>query len=45
MRIDSVANFEAIVAEIRDMLASRVGQEWPEAVLNIKVPGGPIEHW
>jgi nifR3 family TIM-barrel protein len=45
MRIDSVAHFEALVAEIRDILASRVGQEWPEADLSIKVPGGPIEHW
>src|SRR5262249_47947920 len=45
MHIDSVARFEAIVAEIRDLLANRVGQDWPEADIAIKVPGGPVERW
>jgi nifR3 family TIM-barrel protein len=45
MRIDSVARFEAIVNEVRDILAARTGQEFPEADFNIRVPSGPIEHW
>jgi nifR3 family TIM-barrel protein len=45
MHLDSVARFEAIVAEVRQILAERVGQEWPEADPGIKVPSGPIEYW
>jgi nifR3 family TIM-barrel protein len=45
MHIDSVANFEAIVGQMRGILAGRTGQDWPDAELSIKVPGGPIEHW
>jgi nifR3 family TIM-barrel protein len=45
MQIDSMARFEAIVAEIRAILAMRVGQDWPEVDLAIKVPGGPVERW
>jgi nifR3 family TIM-barrel protein len=45
MHIDRVVEFEEIVERIRDLLAGRVGQEWPEADLNIHVPSGPIEHW
>jgi nifR3 family TIM-barrel protein len=45
MHIESVARFEDIVESIRTLLANRVGQEWPDADLAIKVPSGPIEHW
>ena len=45
MLIDSVGTFEAIVEEIRDILAARTGQEWPDAELSVRVPSGPMEHW
>ncbi len=45
MRIESVAVFERLVEEIRDVLARRTGQDWPEADLEIRVPSGPVEHW
>jgi nifR3 family TIM-barrel protein len=45
MRIESVAEFEQIVEEVRDLLTARTGQEWVEADLAIKVPSGPVEHW
>ena len=45
MLIESVTAFEGIVEEIRDILARRTGQDWPEADLEIRVPSGPIEHW
>jgi nifR3 family TIM-barrel protein len=45
MRIESAAVFERIVEEIRDVLARRTGQDWPEAGLDIRVPSGPVEHW
>ncbi len=45
MLIESVARFEAIVEEVRGILADRTGQDWPEADLSIRVPGGPVEHW
>ncbi len=43
--IDCVDTFERIVAEIEDILTCRVGQDWPDAELPIRVPSGPIEHW
>jgi tRNA-dihydrouridine synthase B len=45
MMIDSVAVFDAIVGEVREILAARVGQDWPDAEVNIRVPSGPMEHW
>jgi nifR3 family TIM-barrel protein len=45
VRIDSVAHFEAIVSELREVLARRTGQDWPEVDFAIPVPGGPVEHW
>jgi nifR3 family TIM-barrel protein len=45
MHIDSVATFDGIVEQIRDLLATRHGQEWPDADLAIRVPSGPMEHW
>ena len=43
--IESVQAFERIVEEIRDLLARRTGQDWPEADLAIRVPSGPVERW
>jgi tRNA-dihydrouridine synthase B len=47
MVIESVAVFESLARQIRDILDQRAdtGQEWPEADLSIHVPKGPIEHW
>ncbi len=45
MHIDSVARFEAIVEEMRGILAARAGEDFPEADFAIRVPSGPIEHW
>jgi nifR3 family TIM-barrel protein len=45
MHIDSLAHFEAIVEDVRALLAQRTGQDWPDADLPIRVPGGPVEHW
>ena len=43
--IESVSAFERIVEEIREIIAKRNGQDWPDAELSIPVPGGPIERW
>ncbi len=45
MMIESVEVFDGIVEEIREMLDRRIGQDWPEAAVNIRVPSGPVEHW
>jgi nifR3 family TIM-barrel protein len=47
MLIDSVAVFERLAGQIRDIIGQRAdqGMEWPAADLAIPVPGGPIEHW
>jgi tRNA-dihydrouridine synthase B len=45
MLIESVASFERIVAEIRELLVERGEQTCPEADFSIEVPSGPIEHW
>jgi tRNA-dihydrouridine synthase B len=46
MMLDSVIHFEALVEQIRDILATRTGRDWPDtADLSIPVPGGPIERW
>jgi nifR3 family TIM-barrel protein len=45
MHIDSVRHFEAIVEEIRILLAARTGPEEADADFAIRVPAGPIEHW
>jgi tRNA-dihydrouridine synthase B len=45
MLLDSAAHFEAIVEEIRGILAERSGQDFTEADFAIRVPSGPIEHW
>jgi tRNA-dihydrouridine synthase len=43
--IESVAVFEALVAQIRDILAHRPEEEWAGADLTVRVPKGPMEHW
>jgi nifR3 family TIM-barrel protein len=45
VRIDSIARFEAIVEELREILAVRTTEEWPEGDFAIPVPRGPIERW
>jgi nifR3 family TIM-barrel protein len=45
MMIESVEVFDGIVEEIRQILATRVGQDWPDAEVNLRVPSGPVEHW
>jgi tRNA-dihydrouridine synthase B len=45
MHIESVTVFAGIVEQIRTLLETRKGDEWPDADLAIRVPGGPIEHW
>src|SRR5262249_54511418 len=43
--IDSLAHFESLVEQVRDIIAGRGEEEMPEAELSIRVPSGPIEHW
>jgi nifR3 family TIM-barrel protein len=45
MHIDSVRTFDRLAEEIREILATRIGQEWPDADLALRVPTGPMEHW
>jgi nifR3 family TIM-barrel protein len=45
MMIERVDAFERIVEEIRDLLARRTSQDWPDADVAIRVPLGPVEHW
>ncbi len=45
IRIESVAEFDDIVAELRDANAARLDQEYHPEGLSISVPRGPIEHW
>lgn len=45
MMIERVDAFECIVEEIRELLACRVGQDWPDVDLPIRVPSGPVERW
>lgn len=45
MHIESVLTFAGLVEQIRQILERRVGQEWPDAELPIRVPTGPVEHW
>ncbi len=45
MQIESVAVFESLVAQIRELLTARTEQHWNDADFAIKVPSGPMEHW
>jgi nifR3 family TIM-barrel protein len=43
--IDSLGHFASLVDQVREVIAARGEDEWPDADLAVKVPGGPIEHW
>ena len=54
MAIESVAAFDRIVEEIREILAARGGQDWPDGAgawpgehvtTRVPVPRGPVERW
>jgi nifR3 family TIM-barrel protein len=45
MMLGSAAEFDHIAGEIRALLAARPDDDWPDAELSVRVPGGPIEHW
>ena len=45
MMIESAEAFDRIVGEIRAILATRVGQDWPDADVHVRVPSGPVERW
>lgn len=45
MMIESVASFEQIVVEIREILGQRGEQTCGDADFCIQVPSGPMEHW
>ena len=45
MMIDSLAHFASLVEEVREIIAGRGEEEWPDADLAVKVPGGPVERW
>jgi nifR3 family TIM-barrel protein len=45
VRIDSVAHFEAIVAELAGLLAGRAEPEAAAVDFAIAVPSGPVERW
>jgi nifR3 family TIM-barrel protein len=43
--IASLEHFESLVEQVREVIAGRGAEGWPEADLAIRVPAGPIEHW
>ncbi len=45
MMIDSAAHFAELVERVREIIAGRAGQDWPEAELTVRVPQGPVERW
>jgi nifR3 family TIM-barrel protein len=46
VRLETVAEFERIVGELRERAERYEGADWMNEVsLNISVPKGPIEHW
>jgi tRNA-dihydrouridine synthase B len=45
MQIDSAKTFDRLAEEIREILATRTGQDWPDGDLALRVPTGPMEHW
>jgi nifR3 family TIM-barrel protein len=45
VRIDSVARFDAIVDELRQVLAGRIELDAALADFNIPLPSGPVSHW
>jgi nifR3 family TIM-barrel protein len=45
VRIDSVAEFDDIVARVREQGPPRGWEEWLTRESPIRVPSGPVEHW
>jgi nifR3 family TIM-barrel protein len=45
IRIESVAVFESLVEQVRDILGRRAEERWEGADFAIPVPGGPVERW
>jgi nifR3 family TIM-barrel protein len=45
VRIDSVAEFDGIVARLREQGPPRDWEEWLYRESPIRVPSGPVEHW
>jgi nifR3 family TIM-barrel protein len=45
MRLESVADFDAIVDELRDRSPTRNGEEWHFQAPSVAVPSGPVERW
>jgi nifR3 family TIM-barrel protein len=43
--IASLAHFESLVEQVREVISGRDEHAWPEIDLSIRVPTGPIEHW
>ena len=43
--IDSPSHFASLVEQVRDVIAGRPVEEWPDADLAVKTPGGPVERW
>ena len=43
--IDSLAHFESLVEQVREVIAQRGADELPDADVGIRVPSGPMEHW
>src|SRR4029077_10499583 len=44
MLIGSLAHFESLVDQVREVIAGRGADEFPDADVGIRVPSGPIEH-
>jgi nifR3 family TIM-barrel protein len=45
MRLESVAEFDQIVEQLRECSPDRTGKPWQFQPPNIAVPAGPIERW
>jgi nifR3 family TIM-barrel protein len=45
MRLENVADFDAIVEELRAVSPARNGREWHFQAPNVAVPSGPMERW
>jgi tRNA-dihydrouridine synthase B len=43
--IDSLDHFASLVEQVREIIAGRGEEDWPDSELAIPVPGGPIERW
>jgi nifR3 family TIM-barrel protein len=45
VRLDKIATFEAIVAQLRDKAEMQGGGEWEVGDVRLAVPSGPVERW